>query len=65
MTTWRKSSACPNGAACAEILDDGEHIHVRNTKDPRVVVTYDHAEWAAFVAGVRLGEFDVQAGGDA
>ena len=40
-----------------------EHVHVRDTKDRQgSFLTFTHSEWRAFVAGVRLGEFDVPPG---
>ena len=59
---WRKSSySGGNGGACVEfaVLRDGG-LAVRDSKDPegaRLAFTAD--EWAAFTAGVRAGEFDV------
>ncbi|KDA41418.1 DUF397 domain-containing protein [Frankia sp. B2] len=58
---WRKSSySNGNGGNCVEVADlpDGGRA-VRDSKDrsgPTLVFTA--AEWAAFVAGVRDGEFD-------
>lgn len=55
---WRKSSA--TGNECVEVaFVEGDEILVRNSKDrdgPRLRFT--RAEWAAFVTGVRAGEFD-------
>ena len=39
-----------------------DHVHVRDTKNRQETsLTFTHAEWRAFVSGVRLGEFDVPA----
>lgn len=57
---WRKSSySNGNGGNCVEVADlpDGGRA-VRDSKDrsgPPLVFTA--AEWAAFLAGVRAGEF--------
>lgn len=54
---YRKSTF--SGAECCVevgILPDGT-AHVRDTKDPAVVLTFSAAEWAAFMAGARAGEF--------
>lgn len=58
---WRKSSySGGNGGNCVEVadLDHGARA-VRDSKDrngPALIFT--PAEWAAFTAGVRDGEFD-------
>jgi len=54
--TFRKSSQCTDGA-CVEV-SVGDEILVRSSLAPGNVVAFSKAEWRAFVAGVRLGEFD-------
>jgi uncharacterized protein DUF397 len=57
---WRTSSFTDNGT-CVEVADlpDGGRL-VRDTKlgDASPVLQYTAAEWRAFVAGVKAGEFD-------
>jgi hypothetical protein len=55
---WRKSSHSHiNG--CVEVAPTPGGVAVRDSKDPNgPVLRYTHAEWAAFLAGVRDGEFD-------
>ncbi len=58
---WRKSSySNGNGGDCVEVADlDGGGRAVRDSKNrsgPTLIFTA--AEWAAFTAGVRAGEFD-------
>ena len=57
---WRKSRYSQSGGNCVEVarLDDG-HRAVRDSKNatgPALIFT--SAEWTAFTAGVRDGEFD-------
>lgn len=58
---WRKSSfSNGTGGNCVEVthLDDGRRA-VRDSKNPTgPVLIFTPAEWDAFTAGVRDGEFD-------
>jgi hypothetical protein len=57
---WRKSTKSNPSGNCVEVaeLPDGA-IAVRNSRDPRgPALVYTRAEVAAFLAGVRNGEFD-------
>jgi hypothetical protein len=61
---WRKSSFSGNGgASCVEVAGHDGMILVRDTKDHGhgPVQRFTRAEWYAFVAGVRNGEFDLNA----
>jgi hypothetical protein len=56
---WYKSSASGAGE-CVEARIVGEYVHLRDSKNrPGSVLTFSHQEWRAFLAGVRLGEFEV------
>jgi hypothetical protein len=62
---WRKSSHSATGGdgdQCVEIgrfLDGSGRVAVRHSQDPGgTVLVYTQAEWAAFVAGAKEGEFD-------
>ncbi|MFG1605516.1 DUF397 domain-containing protein [Actinoplanes sp. NPDC049265] len=48
---WRRSRRC-TGGNCVEVAKLDGHVLVRNSAEPEVVVTFSHAEWAAFLAGV-------------
>lgn len=56
---WAQSSFC-EGGSCAQVNHDADNmIGVRNSRIPGEVVWFDSGEWAAFVAGVKAGEFDI------
>jgi hypothetical protein len=58
---WRTSSfSGGNGNSCVEVAFlPGGGVAVRDTKDRSLAPhRYTAAEWDAFVAGVRAGEFD-------
>lgn len=56
---FRTSSRCSKGT-CVEVAPlPGGGAAVRDTKDPdRAPLVFDAVEWADFVAGVKIGEFD-------
>jgi hypothetical protein len=59
-SNWEKASYSNAGGNCVEVgkLPDGGRA-VRDSKDPDgPVLRFTPAEWAAFTAGVRDGEFD-------
>ncbi len=60
---WHISSRSPdNGGSCVEagpLRDGSGRVAVRHSHHPDgVVIVYTRAEWEAFTADVRLGEFD-------
>jgi hypothetical protein len=56
--TWRKSSFSTNGD-CVTVGEYGDMIAVRDSKDPEGgTLFFTRSEMAAFVAGVKAGEFD-------
>lgn len=57
---WVKSSLSSGGDNCVEVsfASDGV-VGVRDSKDPeRGFLEFTPSEWAAFIGGVRNGEFD-------
>ncbi|MGH3851648.1 MAG: DUF397 domain-containing protein [Pseudonocardiaceae bacterium] len=56
---WRKSRYSSLQGNCLEVADlDGGHRAVRDSKDPSgAALMFTAAEWSAFTAGVKSGEF--------
>lgn len=57
MTGWRRSSTC-EASACVEVKHAVDVVLVRSSLRPDVVVELTGAEWSAFLAGVRAGDFE-------
>ena len=57
---WRKSSASNSQGACVELAKLGsDEFAVRNSRYPDgPALIYTHAEVAALIEGVKMGEFD-------
>ena len=58
---WISSSKCNDGACIEVTFDPGseaEHVGVRSSTMPDEVLWFSRDEWAAFIAGIRAGEFD-------
>lgn len=59
-TEWRKSSFSGKESNCVEFRRIPGGVEVRNSKRPTEgTIQYTDAEWRAFVAGVKAGEFDL------
>ncbi|WP_433598476.1 DUF397 domain-containing protein [Nocardia sp. CA-135953] len=57
---WFKSSRSKDAQACVEVAHlDGGMVGVRDSKDRTgAALVFSPAEWDAFAAGVKEGEFD-------
>jgi hypothetical protein len=58
--SWITSRAC-NNSACVQVAHlPGGMVAVRDSKDAgKPAHIFDSEEWAAFVTGVKAGEFDL------
>ncbi len=57
---WHKSSRSGSqGGNCVEVAFVGEHIAVRDSKNPQgPKLLFTRGEWDAFLGGARDGEFN-------
>ncbi|MFD5465575.1 DUF397 domain-containing protein [Kitasatospora sp. NPDC127059] len=58
MNVWRKASASGESTDCVEVRARGGLVEIRESDRPDVVVRTTPRKWAAFVRGVKAGEFD-------
>ena len=57
---YRKSSFSRIITWCVEASLEGNTVRVRDSKDRELMpLTFNHAEWDAFIKGVKAGEFDL------
>ena len=57
---WKTSTRSSSEGQCVEVAITLEGVAVRDTKDrSRAPHIYTHTEWAAFIGGVKNGEFDL------
>jgi len=57
---WRKSTRSGNNG-CVEVAFVEDQVAVRDSKDRSgPVLVFTAHEWAAFVGGVRTGEFELR-----
>jgi hypothetical protein len=60
--TWQRSSLCATDhqtGNCVEAAVDTEGlVKLRDSREPGTVLLLDPGDWAAFKAGVAVGDFD-------
>jgi hypothetical protein len=55
---WRITSQCESGG-CVGVARDQEFVVIGNSSSPEAPVSrFTRQEWRAFIAGVKLGDFD-------
>ncbi len=55
---WRTSARSSGNSQCVEVARLDDATAVRDSKDPAgLALAFTPAQWAAFTAGVRAGEF--------
>jgi Domain of unknown function (DUF397) len=60
VAAWHKSSRSSGNGNCVEVAVLDEAVAVRDSKDRSgPVLIFTPAEWDAFMAGARNGEFDL------
>ncbi|MEU3566967.1 DUF397 domain-containing protein [Kitasatospora sp. NPDC036755] len=59
MSRWRKATASGESTDCVEVrAGAGGLVEIRESDRPEVVVRTTPRKWAAFLRGVKSGEFD-------
>lgn len=56
---WRKSARCETHN-CVEVAKRADEVAIRNSAVPDAQLAFDRPVWAAFISGVRAGQFDLQ-----
>ncbi|MEU7749686.1 MULTISPECIES: DUF397 domain-containing protein [unclassified Nonomuraea] len=57
--SWRTSSLSGGNGQCVEVAFIGQHVAVRDSKNPdAAVLIFTPGEWRAFTGGVHLNEFE-------
>lgn len=58
---WRKAQASNPSGNCVEFTIHSGQFLIRHSKEPSgPALVFDVAEWAAFISGVKNGEFEVE-----
>jgi hypothetical protein len=59
-SNWRKSRASGDKGDCVEVAVTDGYVLVRDSKNRNgTTLRFSNAEWAAFLAGARDGEFNI------
>jgi hypothetical protein len=55
---WQKSTFSGEGASCVEIAISDDALHIRESDQPHETITTTPVKLAAFIKGIKAGEFD-------
>ncbi|GAA3001487.1 DUF397 domain-containing protein [Kitasatospora sp. NPDC058063] len=55
---WQRSSTSSDKDDWIEIASEGDHVYIRQSDDPTLVVTTTRIKFNAWVLGAKAGEFD-------
>lgn len=59
LTHWQKAVRSAGNGQCVEVASVQSMIAIRDSKNPaQPALLYTTGEWAAFIDGVKKGEFD-------
>ena len=54
------TASCGSEANCVQVRFAGDEVQLRSSAEPgHTVLSFNRAEWEAFLAGVKNGEFNV------
>lgn len=56
--TWHRSTLCNTGGNCVEVKFENSRVVVRSSVRVEAEISLSEEEWAAFVGGIRSGDFD-------
>jgi hypothetical protein len=59
MGKWFKSSKSGAAGHCVDVKFEPDGVFVRNSRTLHTPIFYTFEEWSAFIAGVKLNEFDL------
>lgn len=55
---WQRAGTSHDEDEWIEIASEGDHVHIRQSGDPTLVVTTTRTKFNAWVRGAKAGEFD-------
>ncbi|MFG2909881.1 DUF397 domain-containing protein [Kitasatospora sp. NPDC048286] len=55
---WQRASTSIGKDEWIEIASEGDHVYIRQSDDPTLVVTTTRIKFNAWVRGAKAGEFD-------
>jgi hypothetical protein len=56
---WRKSVRSMDNGNCVELRVVGDHVQIRDSKNPGSYLTFERAQFSKFLAAVINREYDI------